>query len=122
MAKSRQILSEGGNAVDGVSRINKANVEATVEDFYSKVLPLFKITKKSIVLLGSAGKKETSGDIDIGFNYYSCNCNSIVEFIDKAAEVAKSIGIEYTANYGLKEASYRWPISDVDGKQAGQYV
>ena len=63
-----RLLNEGGNAVEGVSRINQENVAKTLKSFYSKVLPVLRITKNDTAVLGSTGKKlpgGSSGDIDI---------------------------------------------------------
>jgi len=111
-------VNEGGNAVEGVTRINKENVKATYADFVAKVLTLLKVNAKNAEIVGSAGKKDTSGDIDIGIDKVS----DVRGFLVNAASVLKSKGIECTPAYGLNEVSVKWPIANADGKQKGQYV
>lgn len=117
-SKSKTAVNEGGNAVEGVTRINKENVKATYADFVAKVLTLLKVNAKNAEIVGSAGKKDTSGDIDIGIDKVS----DVRGFLVNAASVLKSKGIECTPAYGLNEVSVKWPIANADGKQKGQYV
>jgi hypothetical protein len=53
----------GGHALPDVGKIHKSEIEDTVKKFINE----FNISEYKI--LGSAGKKEFSGDIDIGVNY-----------------------------------------------------
>lgn len=73
------ILKEGGNVFkDKVSRINKNDVEPTVK-FVSDILGL-NLTRN---IIGSAGKKETSGDIDIAIDITKHDRD---EFIEKLTD------------------------------------
>lgn len=69
MVSFKQFLLEGGNAVKGVTRIKKECVKPTVDFIYNQFLSKLGISKKDFALLGSAGKKETSGDLDIAIFY-----------------------------------------------------
>jgi len=67
----KQILMEGGNVFGTTTSIEKANIEPTVETFVgqlSKIFPAKASTFKSFEKLGSAGKKDISGDIDLSYD------------------------------------------------------
>jgi hypothetical protein len=67
----KQILMEGGNVFGTTTSIEKANIEPTVETFVgqlSKIFPAKASTFKSFEKLGSAGKKDVSGDIDLSYD------------------------------------------------------
>lgn len=62
---------EGGNVFGTTTSIEKANIEPTVETFIdqlSKIFPAKASTFKSFEKLGSAGKKDVSGDIDLSYD------------------------------------------------------
>ena len=111
-------VCEGGNAVSDVVRINKSNVESTVEQFKKKVLPLLDINDKDTAILGSAGKKETSGDIDIGID----KIKNIRQFLVDAEKKLNANDIENYISWGFNEISIRWPIENSDGKQKNKFV
>ncbi len=67
----KEIIKEGGNAVANVERINKIDINSTIDKFISEIITqTFDDVElgKQIFLLGSTGKKESSGDLDIGFD------------------------------------------------------
>ena len=67
----KQLIVEGGNVFDITSSINKENIESTVEKFVdelSRIFPAKASSFKSFEKLGSAGKKEVSGDIDLSYD------------------------------------------------------
>jgi len=67
----KQILMEGGNVFGTTTSIEKANIEPTVNMFVgqlSKIFPAKASTFKSFEKLGSAGKKDVSGDIDLSYD------------------------------------------------------
>jgi hypothetical protein len=67
----KQILMEGGNVFGTTTSIEKANIEPTVETFVeqlSRIFPAKASTFKSFEKLGSAGKKDVSGDIDLSYD------------------------------------------------------
>lgn len=62
---------EGGNVFGTTTSIEKANIEPTVNMFVgqlSKIFPAKASTFKSFEKLGSAGKKDISGDIDLSYD------------------------------------------------------
>ena len=67
----KQILMEGGNVFGTTTSIKKANIEPTVEKFVdqlSRVFPAKASSFKTFEKLGSAGKKDVSGDIDLSYD------------------------------------------------------
>jgi len=62
---------EGGNVFGTTTSIEKANIEPTIEKFVgqlSKIFPAKASTFNSFEKLGSAGKKDISGDIDLSYD------------------------------------------------------
>jgi hypothetical protein len=67
----KQILMEGGNVFGTTTSIEKDNIEPTIEKFVdqlSRIFPAKAATFKSFEKLGSAGKKDVSGDIDLSYD------------------------------------------------------
>lgn len=113
-----KLVSEGGNAVKDVVKINRKNVEKTADGFIEKISKVLKISPKDMSVIGSAGKKDKSGDIDIGVGKVS----NQREFLTKAQTILNQKDIENAVNFGLNEISVRWPIENVDGQQKGEFV
>jgi hypothetical protein len=66
----RELITEGGNVFGTTAPIAKDKIEPTLEKFVeelSKVFPNKASTFNSFEKLGSAGKKDMSGDIDIAY-------------------------------------------------------
>ena len=64
-------ITEGGNVFGTTSPIAKADIEPTLEVFVDKLSKLFPAkasTFKQFEKLGSVGKKELSGDIDLAYD------------------------------------------------------
>ncbi len=122
-------LSEGGNAVPGVSPINQENSMATVDEIFKKYLPVLKIAKKDVAVLGSTGKKAPgarSGDIDLAISapalLKSNKMNSLEEILEMIGSISKKFGYDYNIMKGLGIISVAFPIVNKDGKQAGEKV
>ena len=66
-----EVLKEGGNAVSNVQKIAQNNVEPTLNKFYQVLLGVYPNLKwdDTIFKLGSTGKKDFSGDLDIGIDF-----------------------------------------------------
>jgi uncharacterized protein (UPF0335 family) len=67
----KQLIVEGGNVFDITSSINKENIDSTVEKFVDELSRIFPAKAASFRLfekLGSAGKKDVSGDIDLSYD------------------------------------------------------
>jgi len=124
-----QSLTEGGNAVRGVSKINQENSMATVEDIYKTYLPKLGIKKSDVAILGSTGKKAPgaqSGDIDMAISapalLKSKKMNSLEEILNAIASISKRSGHDFSIMKGLGIVSVAFPITNADGKQAGEKV
>ena len=66
----RQVLAEGGNVFGTTASIRKENIESTLEKFsesLGRIFPKKASTFSAFEKLGSAGKKDISGDIDLSY-------------------------------------------------------
>lgn len=92
-----EVLKEGGNAVSNVQKIAKNNIEPTVlklcETLFKKYPNL--VWGDSIFLLGSTGKKDFSGDIDIGIDFEAIKEDSEQTVLDQLKQLFKFL---YQAN------------------------
>lgn len=129
MKTFKTYIKEGGNAVSGVVPINQENSIATVNDIYKKLLPKLGIKETDAAMLGSTGKKApkaTSGDIDLAISAPALmknkNVNTFKDIMDFIVGAVKSLGLKYKASPGFGIVSAEYPISNVDGLQAGQKV
>lgn len=129
MKKFKLYLKEGGNAVDNVSRINQENVSDTLKSLYRVLLPKLKLTKKSISVLGTTGKKrpgESSGDIDIAISasdlMKKTRRKTTNQLYDYMLQVARQLSTSVKDSRGLGTISFSFPIINKDGKQNGQNV
>ena len=89
----------GGNVFDCTSPIKKIYIRPTVQKFKEELSKLFPFAAKSIfsvVLIGSAGKKDISGDIDLAMSNYAVtddwglNMCDIKERFDKFKKRSRS--------------------------------
>jgi hypothetical protein len=124
-----KLITEGGNAIEGVSRINQENVAATMDSVYKKLLPLLGITQDQTAVLGSTGKKlpgGSSGDIDLAVDRKAImrlnGLKTTEEFYQFLIHMAERLGYDYNNLKGLGIVSIGWPIANIDGKQDNQYV
>lgn len=109
--KESLLLSEGGNMFPGTVRINKEEVIPTVKS-------LEKLTGMSLLnsMLGSTGKADTSGDIDLVIDEKEVNKDFFIkDLVNKGVNPAdlKKTGIE---------VGYKAPIIDTTGNKTGNYV
>jgi len=103
------VLNEGGKALS-TPRISKADIPSTIKHI-SKISG---IPVKDLEALGSVGKTETSGDIDLAVNLNKYDPATIHK---KMVEV---LGDDYaTYNGGTKIGSYAVPVR---GKEGGKRV
>lgn len=65
---NEQLILEGGNVFDNTGPIKKENIDPTLKKFKEKLNKLFPKINFDFILLGSAGKKEVSGDIDVALS------------------------------------------------------
>lgn len=132
------LICEGGNAVDGVTRINQENVAATVQSIQSNLLPLLRLTKNDIRVIGSTGKKNpggSSGDIDIAISLtamaesgtfsnitFDSSQATIIEVVHRIGEILKKKYDRVFEMPGIGIVSVAYPIANTDKKQPGEFV
>ena len=84
---SESIFLESGNAINGVTKIKKENIPATLQLLENKVFIPLGIKRSSWDIIGSTGKKSVSGDIDIAIDINAVlketNSESEQEFAQK---------------------------------------
>jgi hypothetical protein len=69
--KTSYLLSEGGNVFEASSPIKKEDIVPTMKEFFKQfetVFPAARLHFEGIRTLGSVGKKEVSGDIDLALS------------------------------------------------------
>jgi hypothetical protein len=108
--KESLLLSEGGNIFSDV-RINRSEVVPTVKS-------LEKLTGMSLLdsMLGSTGKADTSGDIDLVVDENKVNKDSFIKDL-----VSKGIDPKDLKKTGI-EVAYRAPIIDIQGNKTGNHI
>ena len=119
-------LFESGNAVKNVSRININEINPTLDALLTPLLKELKLDESDFAKLGSVGKKESSGDIDILLNTEKIaqthnltgaesdvlsECSKIIH--DTATKLFKDMQIEYSI--GLNITHIAFPIYNKDG-------
>ena len=120
--KEMKIISEGGHVLgDVTTAIAKDNIKPTVSLFADKVFRPIGITDDCWTSeIGSTGKKDFSGDIDIALNYDKAAKLMGVESADDVTSAIKDkmteLGIEFVAKNGL---NCKVPIQ---GTQQGEFV
>ena len=73
---STGILEEGGNVFEETSPIKKEHIKPTLQEFFKQfgtVFPAAKLHLEGVRTLGSVGKKDYSGDIDLAISENSFN-------------------------------------------------
>lgn len=124
----RAVIGEGGNAVDGVSRLNVANVTATIKDVFKRALPALGLKKSDVRILGSAGKKSSGshGDLDIGVSLQALvknnNLGSADDVWEFLTQALYRMSTSVKAMRGIGTVSCAWPITSSDGLQDGEFV
>ena len=118
--KSFKQLIESGNAVSGISRIEKKYIKPTMDKFYKEFLRRYlKLSKNGVIPLGSVGKKDSSGDLDLGIdileiankNGLSFDKKDIINFISTKLKTAGYIIKEdFVEMIGIGLVTLRYPI------------
>jgi len=129
MISFRQYITEGGNAVEGVSGINQENSIATVKSAFKDYLKALGISEKDTALLGSTGKKApgaVSGDIDIALSAPALlkkkGVSTFDDMIDLIVDITKKKGYKFADMRSIGIVSVGYPITNTDGKQEGKTV
>lgn len=108
--KESVLLSEGGNIFSDV-RINKSEVVPTVKS-------LEKLTEMPLLnsMLGSTGKADTSGDIDLVINQNEVSKDSFIKKL-----ISKGVDPTHLKKTGI-EVAYKAPIIDAQGNKTGNHI
>tara|TARA_R110000868_G_scaffold205893_1_gene454552 strand:- start:643 stop:1344 length:702 start_codon:yes stop_codon:yes gene_type:complete len=108
--KNSVFLAEGGNIFSS-RRINKAEVIPTLKKAEE-------LTGLSLMdnVLGTTGKTETSGDLDVVVDSNKTNKDEFIKHL-----VSKGVDPTHLKKTGI-EVAYKSPIYGVDGKETGDFV
>lgn len=99
-------LNEMGGAAMTADRINKEHIAPTLERYKREVLT--HIPHRSTQILGSGGKKPTSGDIDLGFDTDLS--------IDEVAAKLEDLGVMHKVGKGFDQIWTGFTQYDEEGK------
>lgn len=118
----KQIIKQGGNAFTNVTPIKRKYILSTIDKFINQVLaPTYKIFPGSNIIfpLGSTGKKQQSGDIDLAINVLLLPDKKISKVLKKIYSYTKfNTNIEVIINPVSKDMlQFAFPV-----KQTGQFV
>jgi len=104
MEQKKSYNKKGGYALKsaGVTRINKLDIPSTI----TAISKVTNIPENDLFPLGSVGKTETSGDIDLGVDINKYDQKTIHQLMVDVLGESKCV-----YNYGTKVASYAFPIS-----------
>jgi hypothetical protein len=105
-------LNEGGAAMSA-SRINAQNIKSTFDRYIKNVIKKID-SKAEYKTIGSLGKKDSSGDIDVAIKTKLT--------LDQVSDKLKSLNIDHKISHGLKQIYTEYPIYDSDGKDTGKMV
>lgn len=108
-------IQEGGNAVSNVTRIKLEEINPTLQEVEQQLLSKFNLTLSDVGILGSTGKKASSGDIDLAININM----DINTFYTKVTEYIK---YEAVLLKGLNIVSIAFPIYDINGNKTNKFV
>jgi hypothetical protein len=100
------VLNEMGGAAMSSDRIAKEHIQPTIQKYQEMVLT--HIPHRKFIVLGSAGKKPTSGDIDLGFDTDLT--------IDEVAEKLDDLNIVYKTGKGFGQIWTGFEQYDAEGK------
>ena len=89
--QEQEIIKQGGNAVSNVQKIPKANIQPTLNELNKTLFEKYPNLKMgdTIFLLGSTGKKDFSGDIDIGIDFEAIKESDDQTVFDQLKELFK---------------------------------
>jgi len=93
-------------------RILKENIEPTLSKY--KDLVLSKMKYNSVSILGSGGKKASSGDLDLGFD--------TTQTIDDTSEILSQINIQHKVGKGFQQIWTKFNQYDENGEIPNKYV
>ena len=96
----KNIVSESGIAIKNIQPIKRENIDSTLDDFWEKVIKPLHVSKDVFHKVGSTGKKDVSGDLDLTMNLPKAleesGAKDINEFANKVEEQCKKQGWDFT--------------------------
>ncbi len=104
-----------GIAIKNISKIKKDNLYKTVNDLCFLIFSRCDISDETWCLLGSSGKKEVSGDIDIAVNYTTTIYGNKNDLASRLENVLTQLNIEYNnrVNTGFSMFHIGMPIHNM---------
>lgn len=118
----KSLLVEGGNAVSNVGPIKRENIKPTI-DYLKEIVfkPLNIDDSLWTCELGSVGKKDISGDIDIAINMTELMKQFNVESLNDVKQVLinQLLTYDFEVTRHGNNIHFRFPIQ---GDQEGEYV
>ncbi len=118
----KNLIYEGGHAIGGITnQIARENIQPTLDFFENIVFKPLGITRDCWTAeLGSTGKKDFSGDIDIAVNYNDIRkitgLTTDKDIDDQIKELLTKNGIEFTTKNGI---NIKVPLQ---GTQTGEFA
>lgn len=125
-----EVLKQGGNAVSNVQKIAQNNVQPTLDKFYQVLKGFYKNLQwdDTIFKLGSTGKKDFSGDLDIGIDFNAIQKSDEETVLDQIQnlfiylyneDISPEIKVNNISNDMIHLA---YPQYNEDGQQIGKNV
>lgn len=109
-----------GLAIKNISPIELDNVYYTVQFFQKNILEPLDISLDSITLIGSAGKKDISGDLDIAIEYQTASTITTDKYVlaDMISKKAEELGLQVNNRIktGFQMVHIGLPICNRNGK------
>jgi len=112
---NRKLLNEGGNAIKQSIPIKREYIPATLNYIYTNFLPKVGLTSDDVATLGSTGKKDVSGDLDIGMSFKkiiqkNSSVNTLEDVFKFFMSKASSAFPEVVLSKGINVISVACPI------------
>ena len=78
----KEIITEGGNVFDSTSNIRKEYIQPTLTKFTAELKRIYPKIDFKFNTLGSVGKKDESGDIDLGMSVDQLSVISTAQLVN----------------------------------------
>lgn len=116
---SGAMVAESGNAIPNSARIKKENISLILDELQNNCFDILGLDRSAWKTLGSTGKKESSGDIDVGIELFRTG-KSDEEVGKELEKICDRNGWIYNnrLNTGFKMFHIGIPIPNQDGEIA----
>ncbi len=117
----RSLVLESGIAIKNIQPIQKANIQPTLDKFYDEILKPLKINTTALSTVGSTGKKDVSGDLDVALDLNDALASSGLkdeyELAGKIGEICNAHNYQFSnaLNSRFKTIHVGFPIVNQDG-------